>query len=165
MIIESSEINFLDTRGQIMMNENELEQLELLIKGKVRNLSQVEQRTYRYAYLLWEFWKKDSQLFEWKILGEGGNRPHMIVFVFDGSLEEVPNGEEETNFYRDIIKNARSKSMREKIKILLFLFFHIKVREKLKSFFGCCDNNFNICTIKTLRTNNSNSKFIEKCCN
>jgi hypothetical protein len=30
-------------------------------------------------------------------------KPHCIVFVFDGSLDEIPNGEEETNFYKEIL--------------------------------------------------------------
>ncbi len=77
-------------------------------------MSYVEQRTYRYAYLLWEFWKKDTQLFPTSIIGTSGTlqtRPHCMVFVFDGSMEKIPNGEEETKFYRDVIQMARLKSI------------------------------------------------------
>lgn len=48
-----------DTRGQIWMDNKEMEQLTLLMKGKVKDKTMVEQRNYRYAYLLWEFWKRD----------------------------------------------------------------------------------------------------------
>jgi len=28
------------------------------------------------------------------------SRPHCILFVFDGSMDEIPNGAEETEFYK-----------------------------------------------------------------
>jgi hypothetical protein len=31
------------------------------------------------------------------------------LFVFDGSLEEIPNGVEETMFYREIVQRARAR--------------------------------------------------------
>lgn len=34
-----------------------------MIDGLVKNKTKVEQRKYRYAYLLWEFWKRDTELF------------------------------------------------------------------------------------------------------
>ena len=34
-------------------------------------------------------------------------KPHSIVFVFDGSMDEIPNSPEEVKFYRDIINRAR----------------------------------------------------------
>ena len=72
----------------------------------------VEQRNWRYAYLLWEFWKNDSELFPKEIIiGEDlQHKPHALIFVFDGSLDEIPNGEEETKFYWNIINSARAKS-------------------------------------------------------
>ena len=75
-------------------------------------MSYVEQRSYRYAYLLWEFWKKDIQLFPSSILSTEGSlqsRPHCMVFVFDGSMENIPNGPEETQFYRNVIEITRQK--------------------------------------------------------
>lgn len=67
----------------------------------------MEQRNYRYAYMLWEFWKRDVELFPSAIIKKGGSslkqKPHCIVFVFDGSMDHIPNGEEETKFYKDII--------------------------------------------------------------
>ena len=101
-----------DTRGQIWMDDRELNQLNLVIDGKVADKSLVEQRNYRYAYLLWEFWKRDTELFPPNIIREGRGlktKPHCICFVFDGSMDEIPNGEEETNFYKEIITLARDR--------------------------------------------------------
>lgn len=78
--------------------------MDLLLDGRVKHMSAVKQRTYRYSYLLWEFWKQDHELFPKEILNSDPmNKPNCIVLVFDGSLKEVPNGQEETQFYRDII--------------------------------------------------------------
>jgi GTPase SAR1 family protein len=108
----SSSIKIHDTRGQIWMDSREVNQLGLLLEGRVKDMSLVEQRNHRYAYLLWEFWKKDTELFPAEIMrSEAGVRekPHCILFVFDGSLDEIPNGEEETAFYRDIFQLARQR--------------------------------------------------------
>ncbi|CDW88736.1 UNKNOWN [Stylonychia lemnae] len=108
----SSKIIAHDTRGQIWMDEREMRQLHILIKGKVKDKTKVEQRNYRYAYLLWEFWKRDQDLFPNTILQKGKSikrKPHSLIFVFDGSMDEIPNGEEETKFYKDIIQMARRR--------------------------------------------------------
>jgi hypothetical protein len=59
--------------------------------------------------LLWEFWKRDLDLFPEDIMGDASlkSKPHCIVFVFDGSMDEIPNSAEETKFYKDIINRAR----------------------------------------------------------
>ena len=101
-----------DTRGQIWMDIKEKEQADLILQGKVRDQARVEQRNHRYAYLLWEFWKKDTQLFPTEILKNNPgltDKPHCLLFVFDGSLEDIPNGEEETEFYHQILQMARNK--------------------------------------------------------
>jgi hypothetical protein len=36
-------------------------------------------------------------------------KPHCLVFVFDGSMTEIPNGQEEIAFYKDIITKARER--------------------------------------------------------
>jgi hypothetical protein len=71
----------------------------------------VEQRNYRYAYLLWEFWKRETELFPSEIIGNSSlrSKPHCIVFVFDGSMEDIPNSPEETAFYREIVNRARER--------------------------------------------------------
>lgn len=102
-----------DTRGQIWMDEKEMVQLNLIIEGRIKDMSVVEQRQYRYAYFLWEFWKRDTELFPKSIIRRGDptlkTKPHCVMFVFDGSMDEIPNGEEETKFYKDIINLARER--------------------------------------------------------
>eukprot|EP00743_Colponemidia_sp_Colp-15_P001379 GILK01001513.1.p1 GENE.GILK01001513.1~~GILK01001513.1.p1 ORF type:complete len:393 (-),score=67.46 GILK01001513.1:171-1289(-) len=108
----TSAIRVHDTRGQIWMDSKELKQLEFIIQGRVKDMSRVEQRNYRYARLLWEFWRKDAELFPSDIVQSStglATRPHAIIFVFDGSMDDIPNGEEETQFYKDIIQMARER--------------------------------------------------------
>lgn len=110
--IVSSAIMCHDTRGHIWMDEREQKQLSIILDGTVKDGSLVQQRNYRYARLLWEFWKKDVDLFPPEILLRKANlqtQPHALLFVFDGSMEEIPDGEEETKFYREIIQMARAK--------------------------------------------------------
>ena len=93
------------------MDEREIAQLNLVIRGKITDKSLVEQRNYRYAYLLWEFWKRDTDLFPATIIKNQASglqaKPHCVCFVFDGSMDEIPNGEEEINFYKEILQMAR----------------------------------------------------------
>ncbi|CAK0806877.1 unnamed protein product, partial [Prorocentrum cordatum] len=102
-----------DTRGHIWMDEREQKQLGIILDGAVKDDSLVQQRNYRYARLLYEFWRKDVDLFPAEILVRRGNtlatKPHAVIFVFDGSMEEIPDGEEETRFYREIIQMLRAK--------------------------------------------------------
>lgn len=108
----SSAIVCHDTRGHIWMDEREQKQLGVMLDGNVKDDSIVQQRNYRYARLLWEFWKRDVDLFPPEILLRKGNlnsQPHALLFVFDGSMDDVPDGEEETNFYKEIIQMARTK--------------------------------------------------------
>ena len=65
---KASQIVLHDTRGQIWMDEREQAQLNLIMQGKVADKSLVEQRNYRYAYMLWEFWKRDTELFPNRII-------------------------------------------------------------------------------------------------
>lgn len=108
----SSAIICHDTRGHIWMDEREQKQLGIMLDGSVKDDSIVQQRNYRYARLLWEFWRRDADLFPPEILVRRNGistRPHALLFVFDGSMEEIPNGEEETQFYRETISMARAK--------------------------------------------------------
>ena len=96
------------------MDDKEMAQLDLIIQGRIKDKSLVEQRNYRYALLLWEFWKHDRDLFLPDIKKNVSNpsledKPHCIVFVFDGSMDDIPNGDEETKFYKDIIQMARER--------------------------------------------------------
>eukprot|EP00927_Polykrikos_kofoidii_P056352 TRINITY_DN50493_c0_g1_i1.p1 TRINITY_DN50493_c0_g1~~TRINITY_DN50493_c0_g1_i1.p1 ORF type:complete len:374 (-),score=71.44 TRINITY_DN50493_c0_g1_i1:188-1309(-) len=108
----SSAIMCHDTRGHIWMDEREQKQLGIMLDGNVKDDSLVQQRNYRYARLLWEFWKKDVDLFPPEILLRKASlqsQPHALLFVFDGSMDEIPDGDEETRFYKEIIAMARAK--------------------------------------------------------
>jgi len=108
----SSAIMCHDTRGQIWMDEREQKQLGVMLDGSVKDDCLVQQRNFRYARLLWEFWRRDSELFPPEILVRRSGlqtKPHAIIFVFDGSMEEIPDGDEETRFYREIIQMTRSR--------------------------------------------------------
>ena len=89
----SSGFILCDTRGHIKMNDNEKEQFKILLDGNVKDNTLIEQRNERNPLALWEFWKKDSELFPTEIFNAekpGINSiPHAIVFVFDGSNDEV----------------------------------------------------------------------------
>ena len=83
-------------------------------KGRIKNNVEIKNRSRRYAYLLWEFWKEDHQLFPSEIVNKKAKletRPHAVIFVFDGSTEEVPSTEEETRFYRQVLKRAKSQGV------------------------------------------------------
>ena len=71
----------------------------------------MEQRSHRYAYLLWEFWKLDSEIFPLDILQEASieSKSHAIVLVFDGSQDKIATPGKEVNFYREIIQNMLKK--------------------------------------------------------
>lgn len=108
----SSGIICHDTRGHIFMDEKEQKQLGIIMDGAVRDDTVVQQRNSRYARLLWEFWRRDADLFPQEILVRKNGlstRPHALLFVLDGSMDEIPNGEEDTQFYREIIQIAKSK--------------------------------------------------------
>jgi len=110
--ITTSAIMCHDTRGQIWMDEREQKQLGVMLDGSVKDDSLVQQRNYRYARLLWEFWRRDSDLFPAEILNRRcglQTKPHAIIFVFDGSMEEIPDGDEETRFYREVIQMTRAR--------------------------------------------------------
>ena len=78
------------------MDNNEQAQLNMILKGKVKDGSTVEQRNKRYALKLFEFWKKDTELFPRQIMNKEYSkkkhrflhcRPHCIVFVFDAGRD------------------------------------------------------------------------------
>ena len=108
----SSGIILCDTRGHFKMNENEKEQFKIILDGKVKDGMKIEQRENRDPFALWEFWKKSSELFPNEILNpeEPGinSIPHSVVFIFDGSSDEVVQGED-IKFYKDLIVLCKRK--------------------------------------------------------
>ena len=117
----SSGLILCDTRGHIKMNDNEKEQFKILLDGNVKDGILIEQRTQRNPLALWEFWKKDSELFPTEIFNaeEPGidSIPHAIVFVFDGSSDDVIQKEDET-FYKELVNISKRKGY-ENIHIIL----------------------------------------------
>ena len=128
----SSGIIICDTRGHIKMNDNEKEQFKILLNGNVKEGIKVEQRLERNYLNLWEFWKKDSELFPKEIFNaeEIGidSFPHSIIFVFDGSSDEIIQKEDE-NFYKELIEISKKKGY-ENIHIHVIL-TRIDIFEKL----------------------------------
>jgi predicted AAA+ superfamily ATPase len=103
---QTSGIVLCDTRGHIWMNEEEKEQFKVIIDGKVKEDVEIIQNKQRNALLLWEFWKKDSELFPKEIFSSQENGidalPHNIVLVFDGSIDETIDRNDE-KFYRELV--------------------------------------------------------------
>ena len=86
--------------------------MQLLYKGKIKNNIKIETRKQRYAHLLWEFWKHDYELFPSEIVEDRvgvGKKPHAVIFILDGSTDDVPNTDEEANFYKKVINQCRKK--------------------------------------------------------
>ena len=108
----SSGIILCDTRGHFKMKENEKEQFKIILDGKVKDGVKIEQRENRDPFALWEFWKKSSELFPNEILNPEDpsitSIPHAVVFIFDGSSDEVVQGEDE-KFYKDLIVLCKRK--------------------------------------------------------
>ena len=117
----SSGIILCDTRGHIRMDDTEREQFKILLNGNIKDGVKLEQRTERNPLALWEFWKRDSELFPKDIFfaEEVGieSIPHSIVFVFDGSTDEVINKEDEM-FYKDLVNISKKKGY-ESVHVIL----------------------------------------------
>ena len=109
-------IMLCDTRGHFKMNENEKEQFKILLEGGVKDGVKIEQKTERDPFALWEFWKKSSELFPKEIFNaeeKGINSiPHVVIFVFDGSSDEVIQKEDE-RFYKDLVNFSKNKGYQE----------------------------------------------------
>ena len=108
----SSGIILCDTRGHFKMNENEKEQFKIILDGKVRDGMLIEQRENRDPFALWEFWKKSSELFPNEIINPEepniSSIPHAVVFIFDGSSDQIVQ-EEDEKFYKELIVLCKRK--------------------------------------------------------
>ena len=110
-----------DTRGHMSMKDDEKEQFKVLLTGNIKDDVKLEQRKERNPFALWEFWKKDSELFPNEIFNatEAGleSIPHGLVFVFDGSNDDLFQ-EEEIPFYKELVKISLKKGY-ENIHVIL----------------------------------------------
>jgi hypothetical protein len=103
------------------MKDDEKEQFKVLLTGNIKDDVKLEQRKERNPFALWEFWKKDSELFPNEIFNatEAGleSIPHGLVFVFDGSNDDLFQ-EEEIPFYKELVKISLKKGY-ENIHVIL----------------------------------------------
>lgn len=108
----TSGIVVCDTRGHILMNEMEKEQFKVIIEGNIKENVEIRQVPSRNPILLWEFWKKDSQIFPKEIFfaKEVGidSIPHSIVLLFDGSKDEIID-RDDIEFYKELINLSTKK--------------------------------------------------------
>ena len=115
-INKTSGITLCDTRGHTRMDELEWEQFKILLEGNIKDGVNISQRKERTPKLLWEFWKKDSELFPKEIFDskESGinSVPHAIVLVFDGSTDEIIQSED-AKFYKDLVNFSKNKGYQE----------------------------------------------------
>ena len=88
-----------DTRGQIWVDELEEEQIRKLLKCKIKNNCLVEQTKNKFGVLEKEYFSKEIIACEKPTLEY---HPHSIVLIMDGSLDNVPNGKAEGEFYKKI---------------------------------------------------------------
>ena len=113
---KTSGITLCDTRGHTRMDDSELEQFKVTLEGSIKDGVSVTQRKERTPELLWEFWKKDSELFPKEIFDSkevGINSvPHAVVFIFDGSSDEVIQSED-AKFYKDLVNFSKNKGYQE----------------------------------------------------
>ena len=113
---KTSGITLCDTRGHTRMDDLEWEQFKILLEGNIKDGVNISQRKERTPKLLWEFWKKDSELFPKEIFDskESGinSVPHAIVFVFDGSSDEIIQSED-AKFYKDLVNFSKNKGYQE----------------------------------------------------
>jgi hypothetical protein len=111
---QTSGIILCDTRGHILMNNEEKEQFRVIMEGRVKEGYQVMQDKKRNPFLLWEFWKKDVELFPKEIFysQESGIEaiPHSVVLVFDGSMDDIIDINDE-KFYKDLVEITYKKGI------------------------------------------------------
>ena len=109
-------ITICDTRGHFKMNQIEKEQFKIMLEGNIKDGVKIEQRKDRDPLALWEFWKRDSELFPKEIFDakETGinSVPHAVVFVFNGSIDNVIQ-EEDVSFYKDLVNFSKNKGYQD----------------------------------------------------
>lgn len=166
-------ITLCDTRGHFKMNQNEKEQFKILLDGNVKDGVQIEQKKERDPLALWEFWKRDSELFPKEIFDadEPGinSVPHAVVFVFDGSIDNVIQ-EEDINFYKDLVNFSKNKGYQDIHVVLTRIDLFEKMVNKRFKNLPISERNVKLNMLKdekiekvieTLNVNRSNIHFIE----
>ena len=166
-------ITLCDTRGHLKMNQNEKEQFKIMLDGNVKDGVKIEQKKERDPLSLWEFWKRDSELFPKEIFDakEPGinSVPHAVVFVFDGSTDNVIQ-EEDVHFYKDLVNFSKNKGYQDIHIILTRIDVFEKMVNKRYKNLPVSERNVQLNMLKdekiekvieTLNVNRSNIHFIE----
>jgi predicted AAA+ superfamily ATPase len=166
-------ITLCDTRGHLKMNQNEKEQFKIMLDGNVKDGVKIEQKKERDPLSLWEFWKRDSELFPKEIFDakEPGinSVPHAVVFVFDGSTDNVIQ-EEDVHFYKDLVNFSKNKGYQDIHIVLTRIDVFEKMVNKRYKNLPVSERNVQLNMLKdekiekvieTLNVNRSNIHFIE----
>ena len=166
-------ITLCDTRGHFKMNQYEKEQFKIILEGNVKDGVKIEQKKERDPLSLWEFWKKDSELFPKEIFDakEPGinSVPHAVVFVFDGSIDNVIQ-EEDIFFYKDLVNFSKNKGYQDIHVVLTRIDLFEKMVNKRYKNLPKSERNIKLNLLKdekiekvieTLNVNRSNIHFIE----
>ena len=166
-------ITICDTRGHFKMNQSEKEQFKILLEGNVKDGVKIEQRTERDPFSLWEFWKRDSELFPKEIFDANTpglkSVPHAVIFVFDGSIDNVIQ-EEDINFYKDLVNFSKNKGYQDIHVVLTRIDLYEKMINKRYKNLPISERNVKLNMLKdekiekvieTLNVNRSNIHFIE----
>lgn len=169
----SSGIILCDTRGHIRMNNDEKEQFKVMLEGNVKDDVKIEQRKDRNPFAFWEFWKSDSELFPKEIFNstEPGidSIPHAVVFVFDGSSDDVIDKDDEA-FYKDLVNLSKRKGYLQVHVILTRIDLFEKLINEKNKVLPSSDRSTKVGTLKDERiekvieilgVNRSNIHFIE----
>jgi GTPase SAR1 family protein len=166
-------ITLCDTRGHLKMNQNEKEQFKIMLDGNVKDGVKIEQKKERDPLSLWEFWKRDSELFPKEIFDakEPGinSVPHAVVFVFDGSTDNVIQ-EEDVHFYKDLVNFSKNKGYQDIHIVLTRIDVFEKMVNKRYKNLPVSERNVQLNMLKdekiekvieTLNVNRANIHFIE----
>ena len=166
-------ITLCDTRGHFKMNQYEKEQFKVILEGNVKDGVKIEQKKDRDPFSLWEFWKRDSELFPKEIFDaeEPGinSIPHAVVFVFDGSIDNVIQ-EEDVLFYKDLVNFSKNKGYQDIHIVLTRIDLFEKMVNKRYKNLPVSERNIKLNLLKdekiekvieTLNVNRSNVHFIE----
>jgi len=114
----NSGIMICETNGNLKMNDSEKDQYKIILDGQLKDCSQIEQNANKDKQSLLEFWKKPNELFPKEIfkseVGEGKIRslPHSVVFVFDGSKDEILE-KEDVRYYQNLICISKEKGYKD----------------------------------------------------
>ena len=166
-------ITLCDTRGHFKMNQYEKEQFKIILEGNVKDGVKIEQKKERDPLSLWEFWKRDSELFPKEIFDakEPGinSVPHAVVFVFDGSIDNVIQ-EEDIFFYKDLVNFSKNKGYQDIHVVLTRIDLFEKMVNKRYKNLPKSERNIKLNLLKdekiekvieTLNVNRSNIHFLE----